>query len=107
MLVLIGIEGVGRLLVDPCGCLVIMLGRSRFCGCGNDDDVRTHAFEIADLLDRALVGQNKDTFITANGSGQRETDSGVAARRLDDGAAFFRTPSFSARRSSKRRCGPD
>ena len=52
------------------------------------------AFKIAHLFDRNLVGQNKDAFVAADRRDKRKADARIAARRLDDRAAFFENAFF-------------
>jgi len=92
VVVLIREEAAGCLLRQSLGHLVIGLRRlGRHRGGAHDDLGAERAQEIALLL-TLLVGHRADDAVPLDRRGHREADSGVAAGRLDDGAARLEQP---------------
>ena len=72
-----------------------------------DDDLGAVGAEHGDLVAAHLVRHHEHAPVAALLGDERESDAGVAARRLDDRAARVAArPTPRRRRSSARRCGP-
>ena len=87
VVVLVHVEGVGRLLRETARDLVVgarILGVHRR---GADDDLRPQRPQDRDLLGTLLVRGREDAPVAARDGGEREAHAGVAARALDDRAA--------------------
>ena len=87
MIVLVGVEGIRRLLGDSFGSRHVMVRCSRLCGGRADNNIGTQTFQVPDLLGRRFLSQNKDAFIPANRCHERQTDTGIARGCLDYRAA--------------------
>ena len=85
--VLVGLPGPGDLLRQPGGHRVVAVGVLGRDGTGADDDLRAVRPEHVDLLGAHLVRHDEHALVAAGVRDQREPDAGVAAGRLDDGAA--------------------
>ena len=89
VVVLIWEEAAGCLLREPLGHLVIGLGRLRRHRRRAHDDLGAERAQQVSLLLALLVGHRADDAVALDRRGHRETDAGIAARRLDDRAARF------------------
>ncbi len=86
--VLVGAERV-ELGGQPLGDLVVALRVVGWDGDRADDDLGAVRPQQRHLLGRRLVGHHEHALVAALGGDDRQTDTGVAARRLDDRATRF------------------
>jgi hypothetical protein len=87
VVVLIRQEAAGRLLREPLGHLVIGLRRLGWHRGRAHHDLGAEGAQQIALLLTLLVGHRADDAVALDRRRHRETHAGVAARRLDDGAA--------------------
>ena len=85
--VLVGLEPAWDLFGEPVGDRVVALGRARLDGGRGDHDLGPIRAEHRDLLLAHLVRHDEDAAIATKRGGDREADTGVARRGLDDRAA--------------------
>src|SRR5262249_10783438 len=87
VVVLVGVEAVGRLLGDALGDLVVAARVFRLDGGGAHHHAGAVGAEGGHLLLRHLVGHDEDALVALDRGHGRQRRPGVAAGRLDDGAA--------------------
>ena len=90
--VLVGLEAAGDLLGQPVRDRVVRLGRVVVDGGRGDHDLGAVGTQGRDLLLAHLVRHHEDAAVALLRSGDREPDTGVAGRRLDDRAAGPKLP---------------
>ena len=66
-----------------------MVGRAGLGRGGDDDNVSAERLQVANLLDRSLLGHHKDAAVATDCGCEREADACVSGSRFDDRAAGF------------------
>ena len=90
--VLVGLEGARDVAREPRGDRVVALGRLGGHVGGAEHDLRAVGAQQRLLLGRLLVGHDEDAAVALERGRDGQAVAGVAARRLDDGAARLEQP---------------
>ena len=90
--VLVGLVGAGDLLGEPVGDRVVALRRLGRDRVRADHDLGSVGAQERDLLLAHLVGHDEDAVVALDRGGDREADSGVPGRGLDDRPAGLQLP---------------